>query len=72
MKNWVLFFALCFALMSAACANKGQTAFEDTGKKMDQGTQTTGDKIDEGLNRAGEEIEKGFDQAGKEMKDATQ
>lgn len=33
MKNWLLFIALSVALMSAACTNKKQTVFEDTGTK---------------------------------------
>ena len=71
MKKWLLFFALSFALMGAACANKGQTVFEDAGKKVDQGTQTTGNKVDRGLNMVdqgaqttGEKIDHGLDKAG--------
>lgn len=71
MKKWLLFFALSIALVSAACANKGQTSFEDTGKNADQGikadhdanrtghrTQTTGEKVDQGLNDADRALQK--------------
>ncbi len=67
---WIVFFAVAFALMGAACADKGKTSFEITEKNADQAVQKTGATTDHDAQRTdhrtqttGEKIDEGLNDA---------